>query len=110
MPTGFFRFGSNSTAIAIAAAQQATNMHLDDRIPKRKRALFASNADAIKRSPRPKSRSPYPIISMDTDDADHFVVRIAYGRSEVVEFGVGTDWELASREFRRICDRVRVRQ
>jgi hypothetical protein len=85
-------------------------MHLDDRTPKRKRALFASTADAIKRSPRPTSRSPYPIISMDTDDADHFIVRIAYSRGKVVEFGVGSDWESASREFRRIADKVRVRQ
>jgi hypothetical protein len=85
-------------------------MHLDDRTPKRKRALFASNADAIRRSPRLKSRSPFPIISMDTDDADHFIVRIAYSRSEVVEFGVGFDWEIASREFRRIADRVRARR
>lgn len=84
-------------------------MHLDDKAPARKRALFASNATAIKRSPRPQSRSPYPIISMDTDDSDHFIVRIAYSRSEVVEFGVGFDWERASREFRRICDRVRAR-
>jgi hypothetical protein len=83
-------------------------MHLADSPPKRKRALFASTADAIKRSPRTKSRSPFPIVSMDTDDADHFIVRVAYNRTEVIEFAVGSDWERASREFRRIADKVRA--
>jgi hypothetical protein len=82
-------------------------MHLADSPPKRKRALFASTADAIKRSPRPKPRSPYPIVSMDTDDNDFFFVRVAYSRYEAIEFAVGSDWERASREFRRIADRVR---
>lgn len=70
-------------------------------------ALFRQR-DAIKRSPR-LSRSPYPIISIDTTDDDEFVVRVSHSRDQVTEYGVGSDWEQAHADFRRIADRARGR-
>jgi hypothetical protein len=64
--------------------------------------------DAVKRSP-PRSMSPYPIVSLETDDDDHFIVRVAHDRNTVTEFGPWTDWTRAHREFRNIADRARGR-
>ena len=82
-------------------------MDLDDSPPERNtqniaRTIAFRQRHAVKGSPR-LTRSPYPIVSMDTWD-DLFVVRVAYARDDVVEFSVGYDWEKASHEFRRIAD------
>jgi hypothetical protein len=66
-----------------------------------------SRSQSTTQVPRPKSRSSYPIVSLDTDDSDMFFVRIAFGRGEVIEYGVGSDWTAAHQQFRTIADRFR---